>query len=201
LHHQELEELLTKVEELVELSELKLSELGELSELNDLDDVEEDKINPALAVGAVVLGLDESDQFDRIRGTAEYGLEVDVTRVQGTSAVSGKVIVTDVDGHMAQVTPNGYLAISGIVNIGEDIEINLCYTDIRSYGKDFELYYKRAQDEYNVRFIRSRVASIEEISDSKNLKVKYVLDEQPKEEEFELVVLSIGMQPPSTLKN
>jgi hypothetical protein len=89
----------------------------------DLDDVDEDIINPALAVGAVVLGLDESDQFDRMRGTAEYGLEVDATRIQGTSAISGFTMIRDALGHTAEVTADGFLAISGIVNIGQDIEI------------------------------------------------------------------------------
>ena len=36
------------------------------------------------------------------------------------------------------------------------------FMDMRTYGKDFERYYDRAKRKSGVRFIRSRVHSIEE---------------------------------------
>lgn len=94
----------------------------------DLDDVEEDSINPALAVGAVILGLDEADQFDRIRGTSEYGLETDVTRIQGTAAISGVIAVSEIIAPFTisgDVTILGTTAVSGIVNIDSMPEVVL----------------------------------------------------------------------------
>ena len=70
------------------------------------------------------------------------------------------------------------------------------YTDIRAQGKDFDLYYERAKKDYGVRFIRSQVSRIAERPQSGNLVVGYIDgDGRPREEEFDLVVLSVGMQP------
>jgi heterodisulfide reductase subunit A len=75
------------------------------------------------------------------------------------------------------------------------LECTVFYMDMRAHGKEFEQYYIRAKEEYNVRFVRSRVASVNEIPETKNLIVHYVEDEEPKTEEFDMVVLSVGMRP------
>ncbi|MFX1567083.1 MAG: FAD-dependent oxidoreductase [Promethearchaeota archaeon] len=68
--------------------------------------------------------------------------------------------------------------------------------DIRAYGKDFDKYIERAKNEYGVRYIRRRISSIKEIPDSKDLKVYYENGHgKIVEEIFNLVVLSVGMQP------
>ncbi len=76
------------------------------------------------------------------------------------------------------------------------IEPTIFYMDMRAYGKGFDLYYERAKDEYGIRFIRSMVSRIRERIKSKDLVVTYI-DEVGEiiEEEFNLVVLSIGMVP------
>jgi len=68
--------------------------------------------------------------------------------------------------------------------------------DIRAYGKEFDEYYERATKEYGVRFVRSRVSNIEEKPETRNLMVRHVVEEKPTDEEFDLVVLSVGMKPP-----
>lgn len=78
----------------------------------------------------------------------------------------------------------------------EQLDCSIFFIDMRSYGKEFDEYYERAEKEYGVRFIRSRVPSVVEIPESRNLLVKYLEDGEPKEREFELVVLSVGMKPP-----
>ncbi len=70
------------------------------------------------------------------------------------------------------------------------------YTDIRAQGKDFDLYYERAKNDYGVRFIRSQVSRIAERPQSRNLLIGYIgSDGRPQDEEFDLVVLSVGMRP------
>ena len=70
------------------------------------------------------------------------------------------------------------------------------YTDIRAQGKEFDVYYERAKNDYGVRFIRSQVSRIAERPESRNLVVGYIGgDGKPHEEEFDLVVLSVGMRP------
>ncbi|MGQ9720771.1 MAG: FAD-dependent oxidoreductase [Candidatus Jordarchaeum sp.] len=78
----------------------------------------------------------------------------------------------------------------------DHLDCTIFFIDMRSYGKEFDEYYKRAEEEYGVRFIRSRIASVVEVPRSRNLLVKYIEDGDPKEEEFDLVVLSVGMKPP-----
>ena len=72
----------------------------------------------------------------------------------------------------------------------------ILYMDIRAYGKEFDAYYNRAKDEYGIKFVRSRVASVNEDPKTGNLLVNYVENEEPKTAEFEMVVLSTGMTPP-----
>jgi heterodisulfide reductase subunit A2 len=45
----------------------------------------------------------------------------------------------------------------------EDTETVVFYMDMRTYGKDYELYLQRATDDYGVRLVRSRPHSIEPI--------------------------------------
>jgi heterodisulfide reductase subunit A len=77
-----------------------------------------------------------------------------------------------------------------------NLQCTIFFMDIRAYGKEFDAYYNRAKEEYGVRFVRSRVSRVEEVPESQNLLVKYVEDGNPKTEEFNLVVLSVGMRPP-----
>ncbi len=70
------------------------------------------------------------------------------------------------------------------------------HNDIRSHGKDFERYYQRAEQLPGVRFIRSYASIIREIPESKNVVVRYATPDQGvKEEEFDMVVLSVGLNP------
>ncbi len=80
-------------------------------------------------------------------------------------------------------------------HIGQGFEATIFYMDIRTHGKDFEKYYERAKKE-GLRFIRSRVHTIAEADKTGTLKLAYVTDEgEKKEEDFDMVVLSVGMEP------
>ncbi len=82
-----------------------------------------------------------------------------------------------------------------------DAECTIFHNDIRSYGKDFETYYQRAADLPGVRFIRSYVSIGKEIPETKNVTIRYsTTGDGVKEEEFELVVLSVGLNPPADAK-
>ncbi|PIP08861.1 MAG: heterodisulfide reductase, partial [Syntrophobacteraceae bacterium CG23_combo_of_CG06-09_8_20_14_all_50_8] len=66
--------------------------------------------------------------------------------------------------------------------------------DIRAYGKGFDAYYERAKADYGVRFIKCMVSKVREKPKTNNLVVGYLSEEgKAIEEEFELVVLSLGM--------
>ncbi len=69
--------------------------------------------------------------------------------------------------------------------------------DMRTFGKDYEKYYKRAADQEGVRFVKSRIHSVIEEPGTDNLILKYA-DEQGKihEEVFDMVILSVGLTIP-----
>jgi heterodisulfide reductase subunit A len=83
-----------------------------------------------------------------------------------------------------------------------EIEATVFHNDIRSYGKDFERFYQRAERLPGVRFIRSYVSVGREIPGTKNVTLRYATDaEGVKEEEFDLVVLSVGLNPPADFRD
>ncbi|MHA2202457.1 MAG: FAD-dependent oxidoreductase, partial [Candidatus Hodarchaeales archaeon] len=69
--------------------------------------------------------------------------------------------------------------------------------DIRAYGKDFDKYIIRAQEEYGIRYIRSRISSVVEVPETKDLRLRYETDDgKVIEEDYNMVVLSFGLNPP-----
>jgi heterodisulfide reductase subunit A len=80
------------------------------------------------------------------------------------------------------------------------MDATIFYMDMRSYGKEFDAYRNRAEDEYGIRFVRSRVAGVTEDPKRADLHVHYVENENPKTEEFDMIVLSTGMQPPKNVE-
>ena len=79
-----------------------------------------------------------------------------------------------------------------------EAECTIFHNDIRSYGKDFETFYQRTEKLPGIRIIRSYVSIGKEIPESKNVTIRYATaDDGVKEEEFDLVVLSVGLNPPA----
>ena len=76
------------------------------------------------------------------------------------------------------------------------LDCTIFYMDMRAHGKEFDAYYNRAKGEWGVKFVRSRVASVTENPLTENVSIHYVVDEEPKTEDFDMIVLSVGMQPP-----
>jgi len=75
-----------------------------------------------------------------------------------------------------------------------DLDAAIFYMDMRTCGKEFEEYYHRAENEHGVRFIRSRIHSVEPVGEG-DLKVNYVESGgELHSEVFNLVVLSVGFQ-------
>ena len=82
-----------------------------------------------------------------------------------------------------------------------DIEATIFHNDVRSFGKDFERFYQRTANLPNVRFIRSYVSLGREIPETKNITIKYSTpSEGVKEEEFDMVVLAVGLNPPEDVE-
>jgi heterodisulfide reductase subunit A len=78
----------------------------------------------------------------------------------------------------------------------EDIETTIFYMDMRTFGKDYELYYQRAKNDFGIRFIRSRPHSILQPEGEKDLSLSYTLEGNSSQitEKFDMVVLSTGFK-------
>jgi heterodisulfide reductase subunit A len=78
---------------------------------------------------------------------------------------------------------------------GKDLECTIFYMDMRTHGKDFERYYNAAKETHGVRFIRSRVPTIEWVQESGDVLIPYVNEKgEVVEERFDMAVLSVGLE-------
>jgi heterodisulfide reductase subunit A len=76
------------------------------------------------------------------------------------------------------------------------LETTIFLIDLRTFGKGFERYYERAKRDHGVRFVRARVTTLYQERDG-DLTIRYIDEDQVKEEQFSMIVLSVGLQPPA----
>lgn len=79
---------------------------------------------------------------------------------------------------------------------GEDIETTIFYMDMRTFGKDYEMYLQRAKDEFGVRLVHARPHSITQPKGKTDLEVIYTNDGSVEQqlETFDMIVLSTGFR-------
>ncbi|MFZ5643959.1 MAG: NAD(P)-binding protein [Bacillota bacterium] len=76
------------------------------------------------------------------------------------------------------------------------LDVTIFYMDIRAYGKDFEKYYNRAKNNYNVKYVRTMISTVKEDPNNNNLRLCYRTEDGAiLEEEFDMIVLSAGLKP------
>jgi len=193
-----------------------------------LYDQKEDDVE--LSVGSIILALG-FDEFDSgLKGEYGHGRypnvvsSIEFERILSASGPYAGMVLRPSDGEVPRRVAfiqcvgsrdvqvgNGYCSsVCCMYSIKEaiiarehnpDLNCSIFFMDIRAFGKEFDDYHRRAEEDYDIRFVRSRVAHIEEVPGSRNLLLRYVEDGQPKEEEFDLVVLSVGMVPPKGSKD
>jgi heterodisulfide reductase subunit A-like polyferredoxin len=72
--------------------------------------------------------------------------------------------------------------------------------EIRPVGKESDAYINRAREEHGVHFVRTASSHVREIAENRNLKITYSADGKDLEQEFDLVVLSKGLQVSESVK-
>ncbi|MCJ2555935.1 MAG: CoB--CoM heterodisulfide reductase iron-sulfur subunit A family protein, partial [Candidatus Thermoplasmatota archaeon] len=78
----------------------------------------------------------------------------------------------------------------------ERINAHIFAMDLRAYGREFEDYRIRAEEEYGIQITRNnRIASLEEPLEGNDIIVRYVEEGEIREKVFDLVVLAVGLQP------
>jgi heterodisulfide reductase subunit A2 len=69
--------------------------------------------------------------------------------------------------------------------------------DMRAFSKGFDAYFQRARDRYGIRYVRCRVPRLRKIPSTRNLRLIHETEDgRFCRDEFDLVVLSVGMEPP-----
>jgi heterodisulfide reductase subunit A len=80
---------------------------------------------------------------------------------------------------------------------GGGLDQAIFYMDIRSHGKEFDRFYEGAKAK-GVRFVRARPHSIDPGKDNCGVTLRYTTEDgRTQVEDFDLAVLSIGMEPSS----
>jgi len=76
----------------------------------------------------------------------------------------------------------------------DPLDCAVFYMDMRTHGKDFDKYYENAKKD-GVRFIRSRIHTIDPVPDSDDVSVRYIQEDGTiTEEVFDMFVLSVGLE-------
>jgi heterodisulfide reductase subunit A2 len=80
------------------------------------------------------------------------------------------------------------------------LDVTIFFLDLRAFGKDFDRYCERAK-KLGVHFVRSFISRTYEMPDTQNLRLVYAgADMKQTEEEFDMVVLSLGLEPSASLQ-
>jgi len=76
------------------------------------------------------------------------------------------------------------------------METTIFYMDMRTFGKDYELYLNRAKADYGIRLVRSRPHSVFHDQEAECLSIVYSPDDGGSNitEDFDMVVLSTGFR-------
>jgi heterodisulfide reductase subunit A len=199
---------------------------------NDAIDLHQEAEKVEVKVGAIVLSPGYETFDPELRGDYGYGKMANVVTsldferlLCATGPHEGEILRPSDKKHphkiawihcvgSRQVIPGGNSYCSSVccsyiqkqVILAKDhdaeTEATIFHNDIRSFGKDFERFYQRAEKLPGVRFIRSYVSIGQEIPETKNVTIRYAtFEDGVKEEEFDLVVLGVGLNPPANVRN
>ncbi|MEA3349285.1 MAG: FAD-dependent oxidoreductase, partial [Chloroflexota bacterium] len=82
-----------------------------------------------------------------------------------------------------------------------NVHCQIFFMDTRAYSKNFEEYYNRAKEKYGVEYTRCRISEVRQNPHNQNLLIRYSENgSAPIEKEFDMVVLSVGMEISESVK-
>jgi len=82
----------------------------------------------------------------------------------------------------------------------EDVHCQVFIMEERAFNKEYNAYFYRSSEGYGVKYTRCRISELKEDPQTKDLILRYPDPDQGGkviEERFDMVVLSVGMEPPS----
>jgi len=162
-----------------------------------------------LNVGSVILstGFDEFDPTPLYNyGYKKYPNVVTSIEFERMLSASGPIAWIQCVGSRDNSIGRGYCSSvcctyaikEGIIakeHADYDLDETIFYMDIRTHGKDFEKFYERGKAA-GIDFVRAKVYEVAGADEPGNLTLKYLGDdERTSTREFDLVVLSVGLDP------
>ncbi len=78
-----------------------------------------------------------------------------------------------------------------------DTRVRVFMMDMRAFSKGYESYYRTAKEKYGIAYTRCRISNVREDAKTRNLLLRYwdrAGAREMVEEEFDMVVLSVGME-------
>jgi heterodisulfide reductase subunit A2 len=86
--------------------------------------------------------------------------------------------------------------------LGEETACTIFMMDERAFNKEYSTYFEGARKTHGVNYIRCRVSAVREDPATGNLILRYAgPDGRPRDEHFDMVVLSVGLQPPDSARH
>jgi heterodisulfide reductase subunit A len=82
----------------------------------------------------------------------------------------------------------------------DEVHCQIFIMDERAFNKEYNAYFYRSTEQYGVQYTRCRISDIREDPKTKDLILQYPDPEnggQIREDKFDMIVLSVGVQPPS----
>ncbi len=85
--------------------------------------------------------------------------------------------------------------------LGDEVACSIFHMDERAFNKQNSTYFSKAHDRYGIHYVRCRVSSVQEDAATRNLVLHYAdPGGQLHQEQFEMVVLATGLQPPDAAR-
>ncbi|MCI9592875.1 MAG: CoB--CoM heterodisulfide reductase iron-sulfur subunit A family protein [Lachnospiraceae bacterium] len=76
-----------------------------------------------------------------------------------------------------------------------DMEVNVFYIDVRTPGKNFDEFYRRAVEEYGVNYIKGQVGKVAQVNGRLRIQAVDMLDNLPILLDTDMVVLATAIEP------
>ena len=185
-----------------------------------------DVVTTSVVVGAVILSPGFEPFDARLKGEYGFGLydnvltSIQFERMVSISGPTGAAIVRPSDGGAPrriafiqcvgsrdEAIGRGYCSsvccmytakqVAVAKQLQPDLDVTVFFMDIRAHGKDFDEYFDAVEALPGVTYRRCMVSSIHQHQQTRDLRLSTVAEDGSlQEEDFDLVVLSVGFAPP-----
>ena len=81
-----------------------------------------------------------------------------------------------------------------------DVDVNVFYIDVRTPGKNFDEFYRRAVEEYGVNYIKGQVGKVAEYNGHLRVQAVDLLDNKQIVLDTDLVVLAVAIEPDPSVR-